>query len=414
MSREPKYDLYPTVHLPEPPQGAFGWIPSSPEEKEKHERLYPLSLMGWEVAEAIEKRLYVPITETSGGVTTNLVTYIDQGSNGTCGGFSAVWGGVVRNSTPAEARKYSGVGMYKLIRKAMGANPDDLNGGVTMPGMGKALVNYGMPRTIGKVVQPADVAEGIVKFVWGTSALDARLAISKDKPVQLGIYWYQAFQSPKLINGEYWIGWQSTSSWGSVLGGHAIIIIERSDSKGAFRLKNTWGADYPEVWISDSAINYLLRKQGEMMICDDRPPVSPIPVGKLELVEALEIQPPLPVLGDNIVASFVVKNTGNAVLSLLNIGVRGLRNGSENWDFGMQPLTLDVGQAVELAPKCNKPLEVGSYTFTVGYQDTKGWYNLGTPVSFIVKQAPLGQATADIEVTIDGVVYGAKDVVLTK
>lgn len=410
---EPEYDLYPTVELPTPPNGVFGWIPSTPEEVERHNRLYPLSVLDWEAPDVVEKRLIVPVTEVSNGITTSMIKFYDQGDTGTCVGFSGSWCTTVRNSTLELVKKYNAIELYKQCRKILGEDPNDLDAGATMPSVGKALRDWGHILVLGKTNQPVSKDEGIESYYWGKSAADVRLAISQDKPAHFGIYWYKTFMSPKLINGEYWIGWQ-TGSWGTVLGGHAIAMIEWSDTKNAGKFKNTWGSDYPEVWMSATAINRVLAAQGELLICVDRVPVPPTPVGKIELVEALEIQPTVPVLGDNIVVSFVVKNSGNAVLVLTNIGIRGLRNSTENWDFGLQPLSLDVEQAVEIAPRCSKPLEVGSYVFRAAYQDTAGWHDLGKPISFNIKQPPLDKATVDIFVTIDNVIYSAKGIVLNK
>ena len=406
--KEPNYDLYPTVELPAPPEGVFGWIPSEPDEKERHERLFPLSDLGWKAADVVETRLYFPVTEVSNGVTTNLVTFYNQGNTGTCIGFSGSILTTVRNSTAQLAKKYNGIELYKQCRRIMGANPNDLNGGASMPSVGKALRDWGHMLVLGNANQPVSKDEGIEGYYWGTSAADARLAISQGKPAHFGIYWYQAFQSPKLINGEYWIGWQSPASWGKIMGGHGIGMIEWSDSRNAGKLKNSWGPNYPEVWISASAINELLKVKGELMVCNDRSPITPIPVGKLELVEDLTIQPAIPQVDDNIIANFVVRNSGNATLSLSSIGIRGLRNNTAVWDFGMQPLVLDIGQDVELAPKCDKPLKGGSYTFNIGYQDSIGWHNLGTPVSFTVKETPSSHVVTAV-VTVDGVDYILKE-----
>ncbi len=420
---EPKYELYETVELPAPPEGVFGmengvsikgWIPSSKEEKERHERLYSIDVLGWEAPEVVERRLTVPSSESSDGFTTNLINFYDQGPTGTCVGYSGSWCTTVRNSTDTLAKKYNAKELYKQCRRIMGVDPNNLNGGATMPSVGKALRDWGHILVTGKSTnKPVSKEEGIESYNWGLSAADARLAISQGKPAHFGVYWYQAFQSPKLINGEYWIGWQ-TGSWGAALGGHAIAMIEWSDKRNAGRLKNTWGNEYPEVWINATAINRLLNAQGELLICVDRNPTPPTPVGKIELVEALTIQPSTPALGDNLVGRFVVKNSGNAVLTLTSIGIRGTKNGIENWDFGLQPLVINVGQAVELAPRCDRPLEFGSYVFRASYQDATGWHDLGNPVSFEIKPAPSAQITEDIYLNVDGVLYTAKGVVFTK
>lgn len=92
-----------------------------------------------------------------------------------------------------------------------------------------------------------------------------------------------------------------------------------------------------------------------------------------------------PRVGDKVVAHIKVQNTGGQTLHLTNIGVRGRRNGSENWDIGWWPKELASGEVWEFNPNNERPLQGGNYSFRISYQDESGWHEIGNKINFIVR-----------------------------
>ncbi len=378
-----------------------GWIPSSPEEKEKHERLFPLTALEWAAPEVVETELYVP---------TGLVNWYDQ-IGGTCVGYSGSWCTTVRNSTPDTTKKYRALLLYKKCREIMGEDPNDINGGATMPSCGKALKNFGHVLVIGNTDQGWNIEEGIESYYWGLRWEDARLAISQNKPVHFGIPWHSKFMTPKLIAGEYWIGTEDL--WGGMVGGHAIMGYYWSDKRNAIRLRNTWGGDYPDVWLGAKAINTLLSEQGEMMICVDRPNG---PVGKLELVEPFTIAPSAPKAGDKIAAHMHVKNTGEGKLTAVALAIEDMVDGVGKAGFGFtSDFDLEPGQEYDHNPTRPDALTAGHWRFRGDYKQYGTYHVLGTVEVDVADEPPPPppEPTETLTVnpetlTIDGVTYSTE------
>lgn len=83
----------------------------------------------------------------------------------------------------------------------------------------------------------------------------------------IGVNWYRNFDDPVLYNNELWIG---RSSLGSIRGGHCVCLYRMSDRRQAFMLMNSWGADYPPVWLSYTLMERLLNEYGEAAVITDR------------------------------------------------------------------------------------------------------------------------------------------------
>lgn len=95
-----------------------------------------------------------------------------------------------------------------------------------------------------------------------------------------------------------------------------------------------------------------------------------------------------PVIGDKLVAHIKVRNNGGEEIILEHLGVRGRKNGSENWDIGWWSADLGVGQEWQLDPNNEHPLEAGHYSFRISYQDKSGWHEIGNEIKFSVGVVP--------------------------
>lgn len=226
---------------------------------------YRFGELGLPTAENVEVELALP---------PGLVAHYDQGNTGACTGYSASWMDSINNYRERGiVLAYDAHWLYHRGQQIDG-DPNtngDQDGGYVWA-VHDVLRNEGHRL---KGTSTTVKAEGIESYYWCRSADEARTAFSLGRCPVFGIAWFNKFMSPKLYNGEYWIGRES--SWGQVLGGHAIAARRCSDSRGGFLLRNSWGAGYPEVWISFTAINKLLSGGGECAVAIDRANVTPPP-----------------------------------------------------------------------------------------------------------------------------------------
>jgi hypothetical protein len=120
--------------------------------------------------------------------------------------------------------------------------------------------------------KPPKIEEGIVDVNrWLTTVDEVRTAISEGRPVVFGLNWYRSFFTPasrkRGRSTEHWI---ATGAWGRLDGGHCICAIGASDLRQAVKLRNSWGKDYPPVWIAYDKLARLLQEDGEAAIVTDR------------------------------------------------------------------------------------------------------------------------------------------------
>ncbi len=151
--------------------------------------------------------------------------------------------------------------------------PGDDNG-TTVKAASQILINKGhvlwtdddSPAWSG--VKPWKLEYGIASAAWATTVDQIRAAIGNELAVSLAITWYDAFDTPEMVGGEYWIG---RSDFGRIAGGHCICCTGASDARGAFALTNSWGASYPQrVWISYDNVGKLIENNGEALLSTDR------------------------------------------------------------------------------------------------------------------------------------------------
>jgi hypothetical protein len=195
-------------------------------------------------------------------------THYDQGKEGACVGFSLSWMMSILNRRLYDARQ-----LYLSAQKF--DEWDD-----TPPEEGSSVrAGCDVLRAIGhwRIIQggrkiPANLEEGIAENRWATRVDELRACIAAGIPFVLGINWYSNFQEPEAkrigkVSHEYWIGKRDL---GYVLGGHAICGYAASDRRQAFKLQNTWGDDYPAVWIPYDTVERLLSEDGEACLVTDR------------------------------------------------------------------------------------------------------------------------------------------------
>lgn len=113
---------------------------------------------------------------------------------------------------------------------------------------------------------PPIAIDGISSYYWCFTVDQCRMAISDGRPIIFGINWYEEFMHPIRRYNGHWIG---TGALGRLLGQHAILCNGASDSREGFKLANSWGPSYPEVWIPYTRIAQLLGEEGEAGVAYD-------------------------------------------------------------------------------------------------------------------------------------------------
>lgn len=205
----------------------------------------------------------------------------DQGEEGACVGFgtsmmlSILHEGVCRSKgdkTPYV--RYNPWWLWdsaKVVDEFPDSNPGDGNG-TTVSAACKILTTQGhvvwMDEEDRKSIGPVDSNYGIDTVRWAQTVDEMRAAIAKGVPMSIGVNWYANFFTPTFDNSEYWIG--KTGDLGVVRGGHCVAVYGASDERQAFRIKNSWGITYPEVWMPYSIMDRLLREGGEIALVTDK------------------------------------------------------------------------------------------------------------------------------------------------
>jgi hypothetical protein len=119
------------------------------------------------------------------------------------------------------------------------------------------------------VAQTPSTQWGIDENRWATSVDEIRTSIAKGVPVVMGTWWFGDFDEPvQKESGEWFCGqtnWKQTER----RGGHAYMLNAASDRRQAFRTPNTWGINWPQVWIPYEVIEELLAMYGEATLVTD-------------------------------------------------------------------------------------------------------------------------------------------------
>lgn len=238
----------------------------------KHIAKYPLRALNQVIPDKVEKRMRLPYWHWSH----------DQGTEGACVGFALSMMMAMLNEnqarskkTPPYVHKYNSRWLWneaKKIDEWEDTKPDDDNGTSIRAGC-DVLRDIGHQLIRRKVNYEADLEQGIKTNRWATTVDEIRCSISLGIPVVLGIDWHSNFDTPKakliVKNNEYWIG---EGDLGRIRGGHAICLYGASDRRQAFALKNSWGREYPLVWIPYKVVEELIKasREGEACLVTDR------------------------------------------------------------------------------------------------------------------------------------------------
>lgn len=252
----------------------------------------------------VKKYPYRAVEPRTAGVVNRICTLPwwhhshDQGNTGSCVGHGCAFERAVVNTRqdvlgklPLPTRRYNPLQVWndaKAIDEWSDTNPGDDNGTSVHAGY-DVLRTKGIQRVKTMKLDesdvpyptwpksgpyPVDSEAGVAANRWATSIDEMRTAIAFFAPVTIGINWYEGFypeslQTKKGLFGrdEYYI---PTTNLGSVAGGHCVTIYGASDRRQAFKLKNSWGRYYPEVWLPYTVMERLLNEDGEAAIVTDR------------------------------------------------------------------------------------------------------------------------------------------------
>jgi hypothetical protein len=156
------------------------------------------------------------------------------------------------------------------------------------------LVNQGAKRIKrayfnGRIVVEEGLGKGSIKagverYRWATTVDEMRTAIQDGLPISIGVTWYTNFDNPFFRKDrpgtEDWIGVDTegkvatASTINNILsetrGGHCVCIYGASDVRQAFKVKNSWGDQYPSVWLPYIVMQKLLDEDGEAALVTDR------------------------------------------------------------------------------------------------------------------------------------------------
>ena len=134
-------------------------------------------------------------------------------------------------------------------------------------------------RTVGHVSwvnedDPKSISEvnpnfGIKENRWASTVDEARTSIFNNIPLSIGVLWKRGFDTPVYVDGEWWIG-KDPNALIQHRGGHCVCIYGASDQRQAFRIKNSWGENYPEVWLPYTATEMLMQQGGEFTNVTDK------------------------------------------------------------------------------------------------------------------------------------------------
>lgn len=169
---------------------------------------------------------------------------LDQGPNGSCVGFA--WSAEAA-AEPVAVPGITDDNAYALYRRAQELDEwagDDYEGTSVLAGA-KAAMERGW----------------LTEYRWAFGEDDLALAVGYLGPAVIGIPWYSRMYSPnrqgKISTGGYYVG------------GHAILVNGYSSQTASYRLHNSWGPSWGikgEAWIGRTAMDWLLRRDGEACV----------------------------------------------------------------------------------------------------------------------------------------------------
>jgi hypothetical protein len=179
-------------------------------------------------------------------------TYLDQGAEGACVGFSMTHELLARPVTVQDVgAQFAREQVYWEAQKI-----DQWDGGA-YPGASpfyegtSVLAGVKMLRKLGYVEE----------YRWAFGLEDLILAVGYKGPAILGVNWYEGMFNPHSC-GQLHV-------YGQLAGGHAILCKGVSVTKRTFTLHNSWGEGWGnggDAFISWDEMGRLLDEQGEAVI----------------------------------------------------------------------------------------------------------------------------------------------------
>lgn len=238
-----------------------------PEDR-SYERKYAFDGLPFGITPSVERVFRVPALRG---------WYSQQGNS--CTGYSASWLMSILNrpliTRPDERpvyQKYAAYWLYTQARLHDGDPatdpPNDLGSFVWAAFW--ALNHIGHVKVNARnIAEEPDIHDGLSGYYWCKTPDEMRTVFSLGRLCVVGIDWFNSMSTPD----DGWIcnkrGWQDR-----LLGGHAICVYGASDKRQAFKLVNTWGSRYPDVWIPYDSIRWLLNNGGECCAAIDNPAIT--------------------------------------------------------------------------------------------------------------------------------------------
>jgi hypothetical protein len=249
-------------------------------DDDEHIRKYPLSAVQPYRSINVERSLKLPSWHKTH----------DQGAEGSCVGHGSVMERAITNSEQNKVlkvyrptRRYDPVQLWEAAKvidewpetqpgddngtsvraaydvlRSVGPRPISVKGIYTPPGADRPVVE--------DQTQKPSFADGVYANRWARTVDEMRLAIKGGSPITIGVNWYSSFNRPQKFRGGWWL----QGDPGTIQGGHCVCVFGASDAREAFRVKNSWGPSYPEVWLSYKLMERLLGEDGEATLITDR------------------------------------------------------------------------------------------------------------------------------------------------
>lgn len=177
---------------------------------------------------------------------------LDQGNTPRCVAFS--WGQMIQCSptrtkltAAAKRQKYASPESFlsELYKNAQRIDewPGEDYDGTSVRAGAKVLETWGY----------------LSEYVWAWDADTVRLHVLARGPVVVGTWWYRSMFWPHLTGGYL-------KAEGARDGGHAWLVHGYSLKRKAFRMVNSWGANWGErgkAWVDFAVMERLLSEDGE-------------------------------------------------------------------------------------------------------------------------------------------------------
>lgn len=213
----------------------------------------------------------------------------DQGREGSCVGHAIALERAIVNTEerrraelPYELTRYDPIALWrsaKAIDEWSFTRPEDDNG-TSVKAAYEVARTHGLYRVRAmrlvddrpvpvRVGSEPELGAGVAEYRWARTVDQIRAAIAAGAAVAIGVDWHTGMDAPlERRRGEWWL--PDVGELGRVRGGHAVTLYGASDRRAAFRLCNSWGRDYPLVWLPYTVMELLLVRRGEAALVTDR------------------------------------------------------------------------------------------------------------------------------------------------